>query len=67
MILLVMADLEMLVLDKTKPDDYENEFIERVLTLTETYEAWVVSQDDAKWLFSDDLYDLLWNAYTTFR
>ncbi|MDM8552045.1 hypothetical protein QUF72_18315, partial [Desulfobacterales bacterium HSG2] len=63
MILLVMADLEMLVLDKTKPEDYENEFIERVLTLTETYETWVVDQDDAKWLFSDDLYDLLWSAY----
>jgi len=62
MILLVMADLEMLVLDKTKPEDYEGEFIERVMTLTESYEAWR-RENSAKWLFSDELYALLWEAY----
>jgi hypothetical protein len=62
MIILVMADLEMLVLDKTKPEDYEHEFIERVITLTESYEDWS-RENNAKWLLSDDLYDLLWEAY----
>lgn len=62
MILLVMADLEMLVPDKTKPEDYEGEFIERVITLTESYEAWG-REKSAKWLFSDELSALLWGAY----
>ncbi len=64
MIILVMADLEMLVSDKTKTEDYDyrDEFIERVIILTETYEEWI-RRDDAKWLFSDALKEWLWSAY----
>jgi len=62
MIILVIADLEMLVPDKTKPEDYEDEFIERLMTLTESYEAWR-RENSAKWLFSNALYDLLWESY----
>lgn len=58
--LLVIADLEMLVCDKTLI--YDDDFYQRFLTIAETYETWV-RQDDAKWLFSDNLINLLWLAY----
>lgn len=64
--LLVMADLEMLVLDKTQFEAYDNDFFDRFLTVAKTYDKWV-RDGQAKWLFSYDLLDLLqasfpWNA-----
>ncbi|MDM8552043.1 hypothetical protein QUF72_18305 [Desulfobacterales bacterium HSG2] len=58
MILLVMADLEMLVLDKTKFDTYDDAFFDRFLTVVSSYDVWV-RESDAKWLFSNELLDLL--------
>lgn len=63
MVLLVMADLEMLVCDKANTDDvYNNDFYEHLLLLTETYELWV-NQSQAKWLFSSNLENQIWEAY----
>jgi len=60
---LVMADLEMLVLDKQSFNSYATDFYERVLNITGTCETWVIDYGNAKWLFSDELLDLLWSVY----
>ncbi len=62
MTLLVMADLEMLVCDKTLFNTYDLQFYQRFLTVTDTYEEWV-NEHNADWLFSDELLNQLWLAY----
>ncbi len=62
MTLFVMADLEMLVCDKTLFNTYDERFYQRFLTITDTYETWVHEQN-AGWLFSNELIDQLWLAY----
>jgi len=56
--LFVMADLEMLVCDRTQSDVYQNGFIERLLLVTREYEKWV-KDNKIKWLFSGDMLDFL--------
>jgi hypothetical protein len=62
MSLLVMADLEMLVCDKTLFDTYDHHFYQRFSMIVEIDEAWVRT-DNANWLFSEELINGLWGAY----
>ncbi len=62
MTLLTMADLEMLVCDKTLLPACDLDFYQRFSIVADTCEAWV-RKDNAKWLFSDELIELLWLAY----
>ena len=63
MMILVMADLEMLVLSKAKFDAYDDDFFDRFFTVAGAYHGWVKTYDEAKWLFSNDLLDELTDTF----
>lgn len=60
---LVIADLEMLVCDRTHLDAYDDdEFKTRILMLTGECDKWAI-ENEGKWLFSQELEGMFFSTY----